>query len=582
MIKPTNLFIVSGAVIGAYFVHQAYAVGTAPAAFSQYGQIQAVQNYSSNPFWHPGSPYNQKAIPKPIYVTGADLNTGDCNRIVENLVASFCASNNNCVGMRLADVRPTIMVQLSQLPGHNFATSCGGYIDSMFNKYAKSGTALNLPLPTGTTTGTATFQFKNPYEIKPTAEQQAVADRAAELAALQAQTGGVTGVSAAAFPKTLADLSFTDRMANAATGYEPYKDKSAYAIPNFEDENSAEFLDRLQKRNPSEYCKRFPNTSNCKCYQDPTADECQETVTPVKPTHKCPDPEHMDTKCEKCITPGAIFDEETKRCKCKNNGDIDNNCQVLMPVNVPACLAKIRTGISVGQNETPSDIEQDSVRIKQVADAVYELCIIPGLRDLNLATFNNWLSKNDNIPITVGNQTLLFNAEKVFAYINLPTSILFSRKPNLAVGGELKEFGGDYIVTDKCSDKAIGGHSDHKTTVHLAATATGLPHNCEKGITYFVDYPIGKARRVFPGLLLESCASFMGQEHLIRIINYKTALSLIKDFTKNLTSSQNNMQCSAQGLYLYLVQQPIKDYTRVRYGKEVNKVDIIAGPYAIP
>ena len=348
MIKPTNLFVISCAVIGAYFVHHAYAVSTAPAAFSQYGQIQAVQNYSSNPFWHPGSPYNQKAIPKPIYVTGADLNTGDCNRIVENLVASFCVSNNNCTGMRLADVRPTIMVQLSQLPGHNFATSCGGYIDSIFNKYAKSGTALNLPLPTGITTGIATFQFKNPYEIKPTAEQQAVADRAAELAALQAQTGGATGVSAAAFPKTLADLSFTDRMANAATGYEPYKDKSAYAIPNFEDENSAEFLDRLQKRNPSEYCKRFPTATvdgtDCKCILNPDDTACKTAPT-QKPAQKkqaptqCTDTAHMDANCN-CKAGDKAKINNKGMCECKNGGDIDNDCAIT-PTPDPATDGKV-------------------------------------------------------------------------------------------------------------------------------------------------------------------------------------------------------------------------------------------------
>ena len=107
---------------------------TATTPFSQYGQIQNVQNYSSNPFWNPDSPYNQR-MPVPVYVTGADVNTSDCTAVVGALVASFCASRNNCANMDVNDARPTLTVQLASLPNHNYVTPCAGYIDTEFEKY---------------------------------------------------------------------------------------------------------------------------------------------------------------------------------------------------------------------------------------------------------------------------------------------------------------------------------------------------------------------------------------------------------------------------------------------------------------
>ena len=155
--KTRHIFAIVGAML---FVHSAGAV----APLSQYGQIQNVQTYSTNPFYQNGV-YNPK-MPQAIYATGADLTTGDCQRTVDNLVASECATRNNCRGLRIADIRPAIMVKLSQLPGHNFATSCAGYIDSAFNSYtAKYGyntsVATTFPTPTSAKNDTG-FKMENP------------------------------------------------------------------------------------------------------------------------------------------------------------------------------------------------------------------------------------------------------------------------------------------------------------------------------------------------------------------------------------------------------------------------------------
>ena len=141
---------------------------------SQYGLIQNVQNYSSNPFWNPNGPYNQR-MPQPVYVQGADLNTADCQRTVGTLVASYCVDNNNCVGMRISDIRPAMMLQLARLPGHNYATSCAGFIDSEFesyvSKYSNAGPSNSyVAFPNATTPNPAIYEteyeIQNPYQIK--------------------------------------------------------------------------------------------------------------------------------------------------------------------------------------------------------------------------------------------------------------------------------------------------------------------------------------------------------------------------------------------------------------------------------
>lgn len=242
MIKHGHIFATSFVVLIGV-CGGAHAAQNAPSIMSKYGEIQSVNKYSSNPFWTPNSPYNQR-FPTPIYATGPDLNTGDCNRIVQNLVSTYCAERQNCSNLRITDVRPNIMVQLSQLPGHNFATSCGGYIDSVFESYKKtygnsSAGTVNI-VPTQTKTTAPSIQVENPFTQKTTEFDE----RAAELERLQRQTTATAAVTPAAFPKTIDDLSFTDRMANASAGYEPYKDLSAYKTPKFETED--EYYERMK------------------------------------------------------------------------------------------------------------------------------------------------------------------------------------------------------------------------------------------------------------------------------------------------------------------------------------------------
>ncbi|MBR1380028.1 MAG: hypothetical protein IJ560_00350 [Alphaproteobacteria bacterium] len=207
-------------------------------------EIQNVQNYSSNPFWNPNGPYNQRIAPQAVYVTGPELNSGDCARAVSAQVASYCQLNNKCAGKRISDIRPAIMLSLSRLPGHNYATACAGYIDSAFDDYMKDA-AISLPqngavafpavaggaAVTGAGNNGVNVELKNPYAQKTPGWRVEQNARENELNALQAQNGvGTEHLSAAAFPSTVSDLSFSDRVNIAAAGYQsnPAFSGSAY------------------------------------------------------------------------------------------------------------------------------------------------------------------------------------------------------------------------------------------------------------------------------------------------------------------------------------------------------------------
>lgn len=239
-----------------------FCVFTANAAvslFSDYGQIQNVQNYSSNPFWSPTAPYNQR-LPQPVYATGADLNSEDCIKVVQSLVSAQCLARDNCKNTDLSDIRPTIMVQLSNLPGANYVSSCSGYLDGIFESYKQQyGNALpNRPtafpdatVPNPDVNDTGGIKFDNPYKSQPAKWQIEQKERADELQRLQAQNGvGKEHLVKTDFPATYADLSFSERMENDRAGLMPYKDTTAYRTINVKSE--------------SEWCREHPESSECK------------------------------------------------------------------------------------------------------------------------------------------------------------------------------------------------------------------------------------------------------------------------------------------------------------------------------
>ena len=260
---------------------------SATTPFSQYGQIQNVQNYSSNPFWNPNAPYNQRP-PVPVYAQGPDIDTNDCQSIVSALVASYCASHDNCKDVDVNDARSTITVQLASLPNYNYVTPCAGYIDTEFEHYVSQHsvfTPSSVPVAfpqaqnPGSNIQSGDTAFENPYAPQlPTWNgepwMQEMLQRRQELQNLQSANGGNNPqLTRAEFPKTANDLTFIQRTQNDAAGYAPYAGKSAYETLNLDavvaEQN--EYIKQMQQRlstdcnlarvrlSRAEYCAQCPD-----------------------------------------------------------------------------------------------------------------------------------------------------------------------------------------------------------------------------------------------------------------------------------------------------------------------------------
>ena len=260
--------------------------------FSDYGQIQNVQNYSTNPFWSPNSPYNQR-LPQPVYVQGADLKAADCISVVKSMVSAQCMTRDNCKNTVLSDIRPTIMVQLANLPGANYVSACSGYLDYIFDTYKQqNGNTLSnrkISFPAETTpnpdiNNTNGVQLKNPYKSQPPKWLQDIKGRADELKELQKQNGSDDyALSAKTFPKTYEDLSFTERMENDRAGLMPYKDLKAYYTLDIE--NITEYCeDDTHKK--TEACIKYANDKKEKDQEKPVIKKPEDKKQPVDDNKK--------------------------------------------------------------------------------------------------------------------------------------------------------------------------------------------------------------------------------------------------------------------------------------------------------
>ena len=206
--------------VAVFFVTNTHAV----TPFSQYGMIQNVQNYANNPFYNPNTA--QITTPKIVYATGPSLKPDDCTRAVQNIVEIVCSNNNNCQNTTLADVRPSIMIQLSTLPGNNYAYSCSGYIDTIYENYKKrTGYPTYMPTTNSFPTAANTTTQKSTYQ-----------SRAAELKALQSVNAVDTTVNDTDFPTTINDLSRDERIALQEASYADYMDTQAYVSLDLPDE----------------------------------------------------------------------------------------------------------------------------------------------------------------------------------------------------------------------------------------------------------------------------------------------------------------------------------------------------------
>ncbi len=342
MRRKNNLYFVL-----AYCLYGAFLPGAsdASAPFSKYGVIQNVQNYSSNPFWNPNSAYNQR-MPQPVYATGPQVQTDDCQRTVASLVAVQCHGRNNCANTQLSDIRPAIMVQLSRMSNGNYATSCSGYIDGAFNDYIRQN-------KNTTTTLNPNAQFPTPQQLKETAltnrnTRQEVPDweseraaRIQELSDIEFEMGtNSANLTSGDFPMTYADFSFKKRVENETAGYAPYKDAKAYHGINIESlETYGKRQNQEEEAERKAFCKEQLN--KIKDSTDLPSKEIQESC-----------PEELQDYCDTLDTPEERIqklggfcknkeDEDKEKCNKLINDIKDGNKTTLEPDEKEKCKAEL-------------------------------------------------------------------------------------------------------------------------------------------------------------------------------------------------------------------------------------------------
>ncbi|MBO4672512.1 MAG: hypothetical protein J5608_02555 [Alphaproteobacteria bacterium] len=281
--------------------------------------IQNVQSYSSNPFYN--SDNATVSAPKIIYATGPALKPADCQRAVQNLVEVECATRNRCQDLSLGDVRPNLMVKLSTLPGYNYASSCAGYIDTIFEQYKKNNQAqpsINpyAAFPTvaapnaGQNVNSRTPQWKTEYN-----------ERVNELRTLQQATKTTQDtVSSADFPKTFEDLSFAERNEIKWEGYEPYKDAQVYKPLNIirEEPNSS---------NSTSNSGSTVNSTVYKCIKDLGDQEDTATDQLYRTSPSSPEFNQVKSTLATAVT-RAIY----SACSCTQNSDDRDSLRRVMGV----------------------------------------------------------------------------------------------------------------------------------------------------------------------------------------------------------------------------------------------------------
>lgn len=243
-------------------------------------------------------------MPQPVYATGPDITTDECQRIVRSLITVQCMNMNNCIDTQLSDIRPTIMLQLSRMSGGNYATACSGYLDGIFNEYisqyanaAPRGVATSFP--TATTPNhnigvNSQIEIKNPLVQEKPEWATEMQERKQELQDLQSQNGtNDYGIYANAFPTTYADISFSERMGNAQAGYEPFKDTSAYTTLKIETEK--EYITRQQD---IERLKNPPTETSNTNSQPQSSQTTKQTTTSTQQPQTTQPPQPKETPSE--------------------------------------------------------------------------------------------------------------------------------------------------------------------------------------------------------------------------------------------------------------------------------------------
>ena len=159
------------------------------------------------------------------------------------------------------------------------------------------------------------------------------------------------------------------------------------------------------------------------------------------------------------------------------------------------------------------------------------------------------------IPFTIGGQKydIKVNTASLFDYfMRIPSAILVAdRGHNNQKPGDIIDKSAmpkNYFFSSECSDHYVRFNLSNKAAVNKAGqTAFAVYGGAEN--EFFLDMPVGKSCRAFPGLVLGDFGGWGAKEKIVVYTNYREARKALKAFAGAL---QNTM-CGNQGLAVYQV-----------------------------
>lgn len=215
-------------------------------------------------------------------------------------------------------------------------------------------------------------------------------------------------------------------------------------------------------------------------------------------------------------------------------------------------VSPMHTEVLSGQLPTQENVDANNSKMFGLVGANIELKCLNGQPNLNdfqaIAE-----SKAFIIPFTYTNNEkylLQVDTEKLFDYINLPTGFIVTNNRNYKPGQIIKksDMPTDYWFDGDCSDHYVRINISNDAAINVAGQKAFGEYGGSKN-EFFLDFPVGKNCRSFPGLVLGDFGGLGAEEKIVAYQNYVSAQKAAQSFADALQSSS----CSNQNLAVYLV-----------------------------
>lgn len=224
--------------------------------------------------------------------------------------------------------------------------------------------------------------------------------------------------------------------------------------------------------------------------------------------------------------------------------------------NTPACIAAIGNDQNAFVNVLKSEIlkgkEFNQQFVDQKKDELYTLIArnlaVHCLDVTNLDDFNTNIADADilTIPFQMDGKyySLNINVAKLFDYTTdyLKAGIMVTTLSNPTLAGKhmgdvitKSEMPTDYFFSGQCSDHWVRVNIDDNVAINKAGQAA-FPTFAGSN-EFFIDFPIGKNNRAFPGLIIASAKGIGGSEQVVWFTNYKNARASARKFAAALQNT---------------------------------------------